>query len=59
MEVPEIVLLAVSEPIHEEMIKCPGAPISVHWPQLENQALESSMVVAITVMASSEAAGEK
>lgn len=58
IEVPEIVFVALVDPVHAERISLPGANTSTHLPKFENQARSSSMVEAPTVIAFSAAAGE-
>ena len=58
MEVPEILLVAWSDPIQTLVISRPGAKTSTHLPKFEKLARSSVMVEAPTVMASSLAAGE-
>jgi hypothetical protein len=58
IDVPLIVLVAVSDPIQAEVIATPGAKMSRHLPTLENVALASDLSVAPTVIASGVRAGE-
>ena len=58
IEVPEILFVAVRDPIHVERISNPGANTSTHSPWLENQARSSISVEAPTVIEFLEAAGE-
>src|ERR1043165_5569197 len=58
MEVPLSVAVAVSELNHAERIPWPGAKISKHGPKFENEARESLVVVAPTVMALAARAGD-
>ena len=58
MEVPEIVTVAVGEVHHAEVIDCPGAKMSTHGPQFENDARMSFDAVAPTVMAVGSLAGD-
>src|SRR5215212_3629092 len=51
IDVPEIVLVAVSLVRHDDVMLLPGAKISRHVPKLENEARPSLMVVAPTVIA--------
>ena len=57
MEVPLIVLVAVSLVRHADRIAEPGAKISTTLPKLENDERASLMVVAPTVIASPTRAG--
>jgi len=66
IEVPEIVLIAESEPIHAEVISVPGAKMSTQVPQLEKYDLISSCAfstpptsVEPTQTAEAALAGEK
>jgi hypothetical protein len=56
--VPLIVFVAVSLVFHDEVTSWPGAKMSTHVPQLENEARASVLVVAPTVIASDVSAGE-
>jgi len=58
MEVPEIVLVAVSLPIQAERICDPGAKISTTGPKFEKLLLVSPCCVDPTVIAASAEAGE-
>lgn len=58
MEVPEIVLVAVLEPIQEERMLTPGAKISRAEPKFEKDGLASLESMAPTVMAEGAEAGE-
>src|SRR5687767_5370953 len=57
MDVPLMVLVAVSLPIQAEVTLSPGAKMSTQVPQLENQARASVLLVAATVIASGVRAG--
>src|SRR5262249_55567475 len=59
IEVPLIVLVAVSLVFHDEVMFTPGAKMSVQVPKLENDARASLMSVAFTVIAAATRAGEK
>src|SRR5215204_7468747 len=59
IEVPLMVLVAVSLVFHAEVMPSPGAKMSVQVPKLENDALASVRVLALTVMASGVRAGVK
>ena len=58
IEVPLIVLVAVSPVLQAEVMFWPGAKMSVQVPQLENEARASVFVEALTVIASGVRAGE-
>ena len=58
IEVPEIVATALFFPIHDEVMPTPGAIISTQDPVLLNDATESALVLAATVMAFGTRAGE-
>lgn len=65
IEVPEIVLVVVGEPIHAAVMRSPGAMISTQLPQFEKYARSSrftpfllATVVAPTVIALGSEAGE-
>ena len=51
MDVPLIVLVAVSDVLHAEVIEEPGAKMSTHVPKLENDERASVEVVAPVVIA--------
>ena len=59
IEVPLIVLLAVSLVFHDDVMSWPGAKMSVQVPKLENDARASVRVEAFTVIASATRAGVK
>ena len=59
IDVPLIVLVAVSLVIQAEVMFWPGAKMSVQVPKLENEARASVLVVAPTVIASATRAGVK
>ena len=59
IEVPLIVLVAVSEVFHAEVIEEPGANRSRHVPKLENDDRASLLVVEPSVIALGTRAGEK
>jgi hypothetical protein len=59
MEVPLIVLVAVSLVDHADVMASPGAAISTQLPKLLNEARASVMVLADTVMAAAALEGEK
>src|SRR3954453_6460925 len=58
IEVPLMVLVAVVELYHDEVMLLPGAKMSTHVPQLENEARASVLVVAPTEMAVGALPGE-
>ncbi len=58
MLVPLIVLLAVGDDFHADVIPEPGAKTSTHIPLLLNEDLASVIVVEPTVMAEAAEAGE-
>jgi hypothetical protein len=58
IEVPEIVLVAVSLVRHAEVILEPGAKMSTHVPKFENDERASELVVEPTVIALATRAGE-
>ena len=58
IEVPEIVLVAVSLEFQDDVMLLPGAKMSTHVPKLENEARASVMVVAPTVIAFATRAGD-
>lgn len=57
MDVPEIVLTAVSLSFQALVMSCPGAKISTTPPKLLNEARWSRMLLAPTVMAGLARAG--
>ncbi len=59
IEVPLIVLVALSLVYHAEVMLCPGANRSRQLPKLENEARASPEVEAPAVSAASTRAGEK
>src|ERR1044072_1928885 len=59
MEVPEIVLVAVSLVFQDEVMLDPGAKISTHVPKLEKDERASVLVVEPTVMALPTRAGDE
>ena len=59
IEVPEIVLVAVSLVLHDEVMFEPGAKISKHVPKFENEERASVLVVDPTVIALATRAGEE
>jgi hypothetical protein len=59
MDVPEIVFVAVSDPIQAEVMFVPGAKRSTTDPPLEVLAITSEIVEFATVKASVTRAGEK
>src|SRR4051812_19136367 len=59
IEVPLMVLVAVSLVFHADVIWLPGAKRSVQVPKLEKEARASVLVVALTVIASGTRAGVK
>src|SRR5258705_329233 len=59
MEVPEIVLVAVSLVFHEDVMLEPGAKISTHVPKFENDERASVVVVEPTVIALATRAGDE
>ena len=58
IEVPEMVLVAVSLVFHDEVILLPGAKMSRHVPKFENEERASLVVVDPTVIALATRAGE-
>ena len=58
IDVPEIVLVAVSLVLHADVMLLPGAKMSTHVPKLENEERASLIVVEPTVMALGARAGE-
>ena len=58
IDVPEIVLVAVSLVFHDEVMLLPGAKMSTHVPKFENEERASVMVVEPTVIALAVRAGE-
>src|SRR5438132_1428002 len=58
IEVPLIVLVAVSLVFQDDVMPCPGAKMSTQVPKLENEARASVLVVAPTVIAWATRAGE-
>ena len=58
IEVPEIVLVAVSLVLQEEVMLEPGAKMSRQVPKLENEERASALVVAPTVIALATRAGD-
>ena len=59
MEVPEIVLVAVSLVFHDEVMLEPGAKISTQVPKFEKDERASVLVVEPTVMALATRAGDE
>src|SRR5829696_4420252 len=59
IDVPLIVLVAVSLVFQDEVMLTPGAKMSVQVPKLENEALASLLSEALTVIASATRAGVK
>ncbi len=59
IEVPLIVLVAVTLLIHVDVMSLPGAKRSVQLPKLEKEARASVSEVALTVIASATRAGVK
>src|SRR5262245_58819585 len=59
IEVPLMVLVALVPVFQAEVMLSPGAKMSMQVPVLENQARESTLLVAPTVMAAAARAGEK
>src|SRR4051794_24499772 len=59
IEVPLMVLVAVSAVFHAEVMSTPGAKMSVQVPKFEKEARASVLVVALTVIASGTRAGVK
>src|SRR6185295_12847108 len=58
IDVPEIVLVAVSLVFHDEVILLPGAKMSTHVPKFENDERASVVVVEPTVIALATRAGD-
>ena len=58
IDVPEIVLVAVSLVFHDDVMLLPGAKMSTHVPKFENEERASLVVVEPTVMALGARAGE-
>ena len=58
IDVPEIVLVAVSLVFHDEVMLLPGAKMSTHVPKFENEERASVVVVEPTVIALGARAGE-
>ena len=58
IEVPLIVLVAVSDVSHEDVMFWPGAKMSTQVPKFENEARASVLVVAPTVIALGSLDGE-
>ena len=58
MEVPLMVLKAEVLPIQLDVMPDPGAKMSTHGPKLEKEDLQSTLVVAPTVMAAVALAGD-
>ena len=58
IDVPEIVLVAVSLVLHDEVILLPGAKMSTQVPKFENEERASVIVVEPTVIALATRAGE-
>lgn len=58
MDVPLIVLVAVSPVAHADVMETPGAKRSRQVPKFENEARASLLSVAPTVMASAVRLGE-
>src|SRR6476620_547317 len=59
IDVPEIVLVAVSLVFQDEVMLLPGAKMSRHVPKLEKEARASVFVVAPTVFAVATRAGDE
>ena len=58
IDVPEIVLVAVSLVFHDDVMLLPGAKISRHVPKFENDERASVVVVEPTVIAVATRAGD-
>ena len=58
IDVPEIVLVAVSLVLHEDVILLPGAKMSRQVPKFENEERASVVVVEPTVIALATRAGD-
>ena len=58
IDVPEIVLVAVSLVLHAEVMLLPGAKMSTQVPKFENEERASGVVVEPTVIAAGARAGE-
>ena len=58
IEVPEIVLVAVSLVFHDDVMLLPGAKMSTQVPKFENEERASVVVVEPTVSALGTSAGE-
>lgn len=58
IEVPEMVLIAVFDDRHADVIDTPGAKISRHVPKFENDARASVDEVAPTVIAATAREGD-
>ena len=58
IDVPEIVLVAISLVFHDDVMLEPGAKTSTHVPKLENDERASVLVVDPTVIALGTRAGE-
>ena len=58
IDVPEIVLVAVSLVLHVEVMLLPGAKMSTHVPKFENDDRASVVVVEPTVIAAGARAGD-
>src|SRR5215218_171082 len=58
IDVPEIVFVAVSLVLHDEVMLLPGAKMSTHVPKFENEDRASLIVVEPTVIALAARAGE-
>ena len=58
IEVPEIVLVAVSLVLHDEVMLLPGAKRSTQVPKFENEERASVIVVEPTVIALATRAGD-
>jgi len=59
IDVPEIVFVAVFEPIQADMMLLPGANVSTHVPKFENVERASAFVLEPTQMPKGAEAGEK
>lgn len=59
IDVPDRDAIRVVLPMNAEVMLCPGAKMSTHVPQLENDARLSTEVDAATVMASGALAGDR
>ena len=58
IDVPEIVLVAVSLVLHADVMLLPGAKMSTQVPKFENEERASVVVVEPTVIALAARAGE-